>query len=212
MFSLYEYLQRVEKRPGMHIGGRCILTLNGFINGFYRGLNIGSTGEDKIDSRSPDWIEVESPPFWQFHDFVALKYGRYESTAGWKNILLEEANHDSARAFDLFFNSFEQFRKLKPVLLRRLRMKSKHQPTGNVIRSNSREFRVREIAIVYYSTDLLFYGFYFSADTASGYLRKMEAPLDHWSARSLEESIQKAQHEFRIDSEDWEVVEQVVEE
>lgn len=47
------------------------------------------------------------------HDFVALKYGEYPSSAGWCSIILKNCGGDEEKAFDRFFELYDEFRQLR---------------------------------------------------------------------------------------------------
>ena len=94
--SLEELLQKSDfrKRTAMYLGKKDLSVLQGYVFGYWDGL----------DSQG------QTHPLTGFHDFVANHYGRPESTAGWKNIIVSECQGDEEKAVDVFFTLYDQFR------------------------------------------------------------------------------------------------------
>ncbi|MAT69924.1 MAG: hypothetical protein CMJ58_10425 [Planctomycetaceae bacterium] len=44
-----------------------------------------------------------------YHDWVAAKLGFRESTAGWRNMILERAGDNETEAFQLFFRLLDEY-------------------------------------------------------------------------------------------------------
>ena len=75
-FSIYRAIDIVRRRPGMYIGDPSPEKLLVFLWGYM--LAMGHAGlEDKSE-----------PSFQGFHNWVAKRFGFYESTAGWPNMIL----------------------------------------------------------------------------------------------------------------------------
>ena len=87
-------------KPNLYIGDRNITTLYNFLNGAFFALKI-----HEVESRESE------PDFRKFHDWVADHYNWFESTAGWKNIILKECDGDEEKALDVFFNLYDEFKK-----------------------------------------------------------------------------------------------------
>jgi hypothetical protein len=51
----------------------------------------------------------ERPSFGAFHDWVAKRFGWYESTAGWCNIIVQECGGDESKALDRFFELVDEY-------------------------------------------------------------------------------------------------------
>ena len=66
-------------------------------------------------------------PFWFFHEYAARKYGYYESTSGWRNMILDHTNHDERQGLDEFFVMYEQFKSLKIVRYAYAVLEPEHQ-------------------------------------------------------------------------------------
>lgn len=52
-----------------------------------------------------------TPDTSKLHDWVAKKYGWRYSTAGWRNIILQECGNDERKALETFFDLFEEYAK-----------------------------------------------------------------------------------------------------
>lgn len=96
--SVYELLDVIRKKPGLFIGEASITALRAYIDGFLAGLRA-------IGQRLGD----EEPPFGDFFDWIAARYGFEESTIGWKAILLQAAGREDA-ALARFFEELDEFR------------------------------------------------------------------------------------------------------
>ena len=103
MNFLYQEIETLRCRPGMHIGKISITVLRDYLVGFQAALV--ATGCHAAENLLP-------LPFWFFHVYVANHYEWYESTAGWKNIILEEVGQDEEKGFWTFFELFDEFKKL----------------------------------------------------------------------------------------------------
>lgn len=86
-----------RNRIGMYLGEKNIHILNGFLHGFQYAEDLYGISKDQVH-----FLEG-------FHDYVAKYYDWYESTAGWKNIILKESDNDPARAVDEFFKLYDCF-------------------------------------------------------------------------------------------------------
>lgn len=106
--SIYELIDLIKVRPGMYIGDNKISTLYTFLGGYQFASMVHNIEDEKV-----------FPPFWYFHDWVKEKFNWFESTAGWKNIILEENNFDEEKALMDFFRIIDEFRKLQPIRMQR---------------------------------------------------------------------------------------------
>lgn len=86
-----------RKRPGMYIGENSISLLKAFLDGIAYAIDV-----NKIDPKED--LNLEG-----FNDWVAKKYNYFESTAGWKNIILNENNQDEEKSLKEFFKLYDQF-------------------------------------------------------------------------------------------------------
>lgn len=87
-----------KERPERTVKHLRITGLWHYIHGYLEGRRFAS-------------IDDLSPPFRDFHDFVATYYLRSSSAAGWKNIILAEHYGMEEEAFNDFFRLFDLFRK-----------------------------------------------------------------------------------------------------
>jgi hypothetical protein len=72
----YDVLDRIEKHPGMYVGNVTLGNLMTYLHGY------------EIAMRDAEVKDVSIPEFHAFHEFVREKFGFYESTAGWANMIL----------------------------------------------------------------------------------------------------------------------------
>lgn len=75
-YSIYDVLDRIEKRPAMYIGDVTLGNIMVLIHGYEIAMQDAGIKDGSI------------PEFSAFHEFVQKKYGYYESTAGWANMIL----------------------------------------------------------------------------------------------------------------------------
>lgn len=106
--NIYDLIDLLEKRPAMYLGDKNISCLRSFLDGY----------QFAQESNKPFTEEV-FPPFWYFHEWAMHQYGWGESTAGWKNILLDENGGDEEKALDDFFRQVKVFKELVPVSIRK---------------------------------------------------------------------------------------------
>lgn len=97
--SIFELLssKSFRSRPGLYIGEKKISILRAFIDGYFYAAEFDKINSDRREK------------FAEFHDWVANYFGWNESTAGWKNIILEECNGDEEIAVDKFFEVYDKF-------------------------------------------------------------------------------------------------------
>ena len=97
-FDVYEFIALIRPRPAMWLGSHSLVKLRSFLDGcFYMAEEHG--------------IECcGRPDFGGLHDWVAMRFGWYESTAGWCNIIVKECGGDEGKALDRFFELIEEYR------------------------------------------------------------------------------------------------------
>ncbi|WP_313998240.1 hypothetical protein [Xanthocytophaga flava] len=105
MENIYQLLDKIKSCPIMYLGKNSITALKQFLGGYSYALH--SFGIDN----------PEMPPFVMFHEWSAYRFKWSESTAGWKNIILEECEGDEARALDVFYQVLEDFKRLVPIAI-----------------------------------------------------------------------------------------------
>jgi len=98
-FDVYQTITLIRSRPTMYIGSHSLIRLRAFLDGcFYMAHEYG--------------IECcERPSFGGLHDWVAKRFGWYESTAGWCNIIVKECGGDEGKALDQFFELIDEYRR-----------------------------------------------------------------------------------------------------
>ncbi|MBK9164519.1 MAG: DUF433 domain-containing protein [Acidobacteria bacterium] len=103
--DIYELIERIRLKPALYLGLHSITRLDSFLDGYSLAL---------------DNLNVElvgNPDIWYFHDWVAMKLGKYESTAGWCNLLLESACGHEEKALASFFEFLDEFRQREATVL-----------------------------------------------------------------------------------------------
>ena len=75
-YDIYEVIRTVRRRPGMYIGDPSPEALLIYLAGYRAAMQ---------DSGITD---VSSPVFHRFHSWIARRFGFFESTAGWSNMVL----------------------------------------------------------------------------------------------------------------------------
>ncbi len=101
--NIFELIEFIQKRPGMYIGNNTITSMETFLNGYIFASDINNLNLDIY------------PKFWYFHEWVKEHYNWFESTAGWKNIILAESNNDEEKALNVFFELIAKFKEIKPI-------------------------------------------------------------------------------------------------
>jgi hypothetical protein len=110
--DLYSILSDIQARPGMYLGQPSIRLLRAYIDGIF---HLSSWGLEEVEV-------ISNPEFRGFHEWVKEKYGYFESTSGWCNMLLAQATvavgfkDAEAYAMTKFFEDLEEFKgqKAKP--------------------------------------------------------------------------------------------------
>ncbi len=102
--DFYELLDAIRLRPGLYVSPKSVTALYNFIGGYLTasGHEIGHSTQ---------------PPYREFNNWVAMKLGLYESTSGWRNMLLKDENADEEKAFDRFFVLFDEFEQRQAKVL-----------------------------------------------------------------------------------------------
>ena len=102
--DIYELIERIRPRPAMYLGLASLTRLNSFLDGYRSAL---------------DDLRVElagTPAFGYFHDWVAMKLGKYEGTAGYCHLILESTQGDEKKALDRFFTYLDEFKRRKATV------------------------------------------------------------------------------------------------
>lgn len=109
--NVYDLLDLIRPRAALYIGDNKLSSLSAFLSGYFF-----SESNNSIEANN------EFPPFWYFHEWAMVQYKWYESTAGWKHIILKENNNDEERSLVVFFEMMDDFRKLHPISMQQLKI------------------------------------------------------------------------------------------
>jgi hypothetical protein len=97
--DLYTHINQIMVRPALYLGETSITALWHYINGYLSACFIND-------------IENTLIPRWDlFHEFVKRKTNFYESTGGWKYMILTQCEGNEEQAINLFFEYFNEFLK-----------------------------------------------------------------------------------------------------
>lgn len=96
--NLYEYIDLIRQRIGMFLGKESVTALNHHITGYRMACAMKGIPEQL------------SPPFEEFHDFVARHYGFSNSSRGWTRMILSKCKRNEQRAYHEFLRLFDLFR------------------------------------------------------------------------------------------------------
>ncbi|MEP1305938.1 MAG: hypothetical protein ABJK11_16225 [Balneola sp.] len=102
--NIFELIELIKKRPGLYIADSNITSIQNFIYGYDLACLVNNIEHKNV-----------FPLFWYFHEWIKEKYNWSSSTAGWKNIILQENNNDEIKSLDVFFAQIEEFKKLHPI-------------------------------------------------------------------------------------------------
>lgn len=111
MNNIYDLIDLIEERPEVYLGDAKISSFNTFINGYQFSTIAHNINQEQV-----------FPPFWYFNEWAMHKYDWRESTAGWKNIILEENQNDEELALVKCFELLKEFRTLKPISIQRSKL------------------------------------------------------------------------------------------
>lgn len=89
--NIYDLIDLMKERSGMFIGENKISAMSSFLDGYQFCARTHNIKQEKV-----------FPPFWYFHEWAIETYKWYESTAGWKTIILQENDNDEAKALTVF--------------------------------------------------------------------------------------------------------------
>jgi hypothetical protein len=104
MVLIYDIMDAVRERPALFMGSKSITVLRSFLDGaVYTSHILG------IDDGYNDFSPI---PFRFFNDYVAQFYNYFESTSGWRNMILNKNNSDEKASFDIFYTLLDNFRSI----------------------------------------------------------------------------------------------------
>ena len=99
----FELIEKIKPRPALFLGELSVSKLRAFLHGYGAAI-------DDYNIKNPRTIQPL--PFWFFHEYVARRYGFFESTSGWLNMILKQVNSEE-EGLALFFELFNDFKHLK---------------------------------------------------------------------------------------------------
>jgi hypothetical protein len=99
-------LEVIRERPAMYLGQRSLSALSSYLQGYRMALSV-------YDIQSPTL-----PP--DVHDWVAYRLHFYESTSGYRNLILKRVPEESA-ALDRFFELLDEHKNRKPRVVAQVR-------------------------------------------------------------------------------------------
>lgn len=76
MDTIYDLIEKISVRTAMYTGECKLSNVRSFIDGY------------TLSIQDQEELKIFCSDFSGFHDWVAKKYGFYESTAGWQNMIL----------------------------------------------------------------------------------------------------------------------------
>lgn len=102
----YDLIEMIRVRPGMYLGSNSITALMNFLQGYQFALHEFRVFDDACrDNLFP-------LDFCFMHEYTAQLCGLYESTAGWRNHILDCCG-DEEKALFKFFELFDEFKKIR---------------------------------------------------------------------------------------------------
>jgi hypothetical protein len=101
-------LEVIRERPPLYLGERSLSALAAYLHGFRMALFVHDLHTESV-----------LPP--DFHDWVAYRLRFFESTSGYKNMILKHVP-DEAAALDRFFELLDQHRVRKPSVVARYKV------------------------------------------------------------------------------------------
>lgn len=97
------FLELIRENPALYLGERSLSALWYYLQGYWMALSV-------YDMRTASPV----PP--DFHDWVAYRLHFYESTSGYRNMILKRVPDESA-ALDRFFGLLDEHRDRKPQVV-----------------------------------------------------------------------------------------------
>lgn len=184
--NLHKQLENIRLRPAMYFGSKSLKALEGFIYGYHTALWI-----HKLD---------EEPYFSSTHFAEWLVYAhKFDSKCrimGWSRYLLETAKNDE-KAFDQFFELYEEFVKLKPVPKKSLQLIGIQKRSNEYYELSSGHEQDPvpvSIEVVQYAPTKLFYLKYYYQDGVT---------IDRNIWKTIKSAIENVRWEFGVGGEKW---------
>jgi hypothetical protein len=99
-------LEVIRERPAMYLGQRSLSALSSYLQGYRMALSVYDIQSSTL------------PP--DVHDWVAYRLHFYESTSGYRNLILKRVPEESA-ALDRFFELLDERKNRKPRVVAQVR-------------------------------------------------------------------------------------------
>jgi hypothetical protein len=100
-------LEVIRERPAMYLGQRSLSALSQYLQGYWMALSVHG-------------IQCAFPLPQDFHDWVAYRLHFYESTSGYRNMILKRVPDESA-ALDRCFELLDEHKNRKPRIIAQVR-------------------------------------------------------------------------------------------
>jgi hypothetical protein len=111
----YDLIDLMRTRTAMYLGEYKISAMWSFLEGYNMAIRLNNVAQ------TPEY-----PPFWYFHEWAKEKYKWGESTAGWKNIILQENGGDEEKALTVFFEMMTDFQTLMPLSIEKVSLSAEN--------------------------------------------------------------------------------------
>ena len=146
-----QLLQVIRERPTLYLGERSLSALWHYLQGFWMALSIHDIRTEYI-----------LPP--DFHDWVAYRLHFFESTSGYRNMILKRVPNEST-ALDRFFELVDEHRNRKPRVVAKLEGYSREYRLYHGSRENEKAERFpTTLTLISYTDDP---GFFVGSDDES---------------------------------------------
>jgi hypothetical protein len=174
----------------MYLGTGSLKELESLVHGYYTGLSVHGI--------------VETVPMMTGHFMTWLNcHTMWSCSCGWA-AAIEQSYPDRDKALAKFFEFVDEYRKLKPVVLRTVRLAARHEPTGNRVRigCNTLMKKPRRVDVIRYQPEpLYFLRFHYPNRVVNGELLMTNAGQYE---TSLHFAKQWARDELKIEFAAWE--------
>ncbi len=108
---IYDILDSIREKPALFMGSKSLTVLRNFLEGaLYTSQILGMEDGDQ---------EFAPVPFRFFNDYVAQSYNYYESTSGWKNMILDKHRGEEKTSFDAFYTLLDNFRSIEIIKIQK---------------------------------------------------------------------------------------------
>lgn len=179
--NIYDLIDQIQQRTAMFIPDKSINSLQTYLGGYETCMWVHAI------------LEQDVPVFRHFHEWLTRCYNFEFTSSGWAYAI--QYNEPDQEPLQKFFELVQEFQKLQPHLITRVKLGKNHQPTGKrvIIGIDKLMPPPIEIQIIQYKTKQLFF------------LRHCyPVKYEHSSLfSSLEEAKQWVEEEFQVRPEEW---------